>query len=258
MSILRWMGDLVMSGPPVVERSGAIYSQLIVSSAASPSDRVASGSELTYTIYGPDGVALAGGTATAALVENNPGLCRFVALVTPDDDLDITQIYREHWAGPLAVGDGAGDPIPGSESDVSVWRDVYPTDFPQRQAPISAALIAFAFQPLAVGPANIGTWQIQIARAWYDVSMWAIRQRRGNLWTPGELSKPCLHLALHYIHDVRAMFGSSAARVAADASLTSYSLALQEVQLGWDTDGVDGVDAVTGPGGSAVGSGALV
>lgn len=256
---MAWYIDILLSGPPLLEHSGALSDEVALTNSGGPTDVVVAGSTLTYDLLGPDGVSVLSAPATATLVEANAVMNRFRATPTPTAALITGQVYRRVWTGTVSTRDPiTGLAVSGSETTIRDYLDGYPAAYPQRYPPLGSAMIGVDSPALGTPPAAAGTWYPQIARAWFEVVMWALRQRKGEVWTPSELAVPCEHLARYYIWRAMASYGSASALANAALERTAYSLALKDVQIGWDTDGDGDLDAVSGPAGSAVGGGLVV
>lgn len=252
-----WQPDLLMSGFPWLEKSGALSAEIVISDAASFTHECADTDTLTYDLLGPDGVSVLSAPATATKVSSAPGQTRFRATPTPTAALSVGQVYREVWTGTVNVSNNAGGAVPGSSGTIRAMRDAYPTRYAQRYAPITSSMLAYDTPMLLTAPSVVGSWRPQIERGWYELCAWLVRQRAGDLWTPSELAVPCEHIARHYVWRSMAALGSASALLHAANERTAYEVALKAVQLGWDSDGDGDIDAVKGPAGSATDGGVV-
>lgn len=242
----------MLSGPPLIAKSGAVVMRLTFGRTYADTDLLTNDSVVTVNLYGPDGLSVLSASATATIEVWSTVLFTFAATATPTATLTVGQAYRAVWTWTIENDAGTPETASGVTS-----VDLYATPYPQISPPISATWITVCNPGLGTAPAS-GGWVGQAARAWYEIVLWVIRQRRGSLWSVSELMVPLEHLTLHYIWRAKAGYGNPSALANAAAERTAYDLALKAVQLTWDNDGDGDVDQVAGPAGSATDAGPVV
>ena len=253
MTTLRtWAPDLILTGAPLIGMSGAMPLRMTFGRLQSGTDLLTSSSVVTVNLVNDAGTAVIAAPVTASFDDVSTIAATWIATVTPTAALDPAQVYRAVWTWAIANNEAT----PRTLSGVTVI-DQYPSKYPQRETPLTESWVILCNPGLGTPPANIG-WRGPIARAWYELALWVVRQRKGDAWTVSELLGPLEHLALHYIWRASASYGSASALANAEAARTAYGLALQAVQIAWDIDGDGDVDKVAGPSGSAADSGTVV
>ena len=247
-----WAPDLILTGAPLIGMSGAMLLRMTFGKLQSGTDLLTSSSTVSVNLVNDAGTAVIAAPVTATLDDVSTIAATWIASVTPTAALDPAQIYRAVWTWTISNDEAT----PRTLAGVTVL-DQYPSKYPQRETPLTESWITLCNPGLGTAPANIG-WRGPIARAWYELALWVVRQRRGDLWTISEITGPLEHLALHYIWRASASYGNPSALVNAATARTAYDLALKDVQMGWDTDGDGDVDKIAGAAGSATDSGAVV